>query len=406
MNHIIPFPQGDAIQILGHHTNQAYIESVLNVLDCYTLSEYNCPELDKHQKVLENDFYIDVGLSSVIKPLANTMTIPTTWFRFASKSQLAELGEHPPYFPDSIGMLSKIRDCTKTYGQPYVLLILTDDSGNEIRINIWKECITNPTKFNRSLLTPSPAMTVVAVTNLKPSVSAGTLRHGSSHATHVYVNPHIPETTSLMNLYTLETKYSDPHRPSTRPTGMPAKLKDIKEKTRLELLDKTFLVRASITDFVFQDNWYQMTCPTCRDPIFRRGPQWYCSAHSKIEKPILAHKFNVTINDPTGIISTIIFDTSFRKLLGSSFEDILSENIPINKKSLPEVITQQKGNPKTMSIQLLRTSSDENRRFIIIDIEIPQIAPQSAIPVTPSQTPITRSTAQHNPPPPISNITT
>nr|KAJ0201657.1 hypothetical protein LSAT_V11C600324730 [Lactuca sativa] len=85
---------GDAIQILGQRTNQSYIESILNVSECYTISEYSCPELDKYQKVLENDFYINIGLSSVIKPLANTITIPTTWFRFASKSQLTELGEH------------------------------------------------------------------------------------------------------------------------------------------------------------------------------------------------------------------------------------------------------------------------------------------------------------------------
>nr|KAJ0221357.1 hypothetical protein LSAT_V11C200058200 [Lactuca sativa] len=156
---------GDAIQILGQHTSKAYIESVFNVSDCYTVSEYNCPELDKHQKVLESDLYIDVRLSSVIKPLSDTMTIPTTWFCFASKSQLAELGEHPPYFLDLIEMLSKIRDCTKHDGQPYVLLIPTDSIGNEIPINIWKECITNPAKFNCSLLAPSPAITIVAVTN-------------------------------------------------------------------------------------------------------------------------------------------------------------------------------------------------------------------------------------------------
>nr|KAJ0186955.1 hypothetical protein LSAT_V11C900467740 [Lactuca sativa] len=161
--------QGDAIQILGQRTNQAYIESKLNVSNCYTISDYNCPELDRHQKVLENTFYIDVGLSSTISPLPDTVTIPTTWFRFVSKPQLIDLGENPPYFPDFIGVLSKIRDCTKQDGQSFILLILMDDSGNEIAINLWKECITVPTKFDRSLPIPLPTITVVAVTNLKPS---------------------------------------------------------------------------------------------------------------------------------------------------------------------------------------------------------------------------------------------
>lgn len=46
-------------------------------------------------------------------------------------------------------------------------------SGNDITINLWKECIIVPTKFNRDLLTPPFAITVVAFTNLKPFVFAG-----------------------------------------------------------------------------------------------------------------------------------------------------------------------------------------------------------------------------------------
>lgn len=96
-----PFPQGDTIQILGQRTNQSYIESVLNVSECYVISDYNCPQLDKYQKFLENDFYIDVVLMSVIQPILDTMTIPKTWYRFVSKSRLVELGETPPYYPGS-----------------------------------------------------------------------------------------------------------------------------------------------------------------------------------------------------------------------------------------------------------------------------------------------------------------
>ncbi|CAI9263566.1 unnamed protein product [Lactuca saligna] len=148
----------------------------------------------------------------------------------------------------------------KTRWPVLILLILMDDSGNEIAINLWKECITVPTKFDRSLLIPLPAITVVVVTNLKPSVSAGMLRHGSSHATHIYVNPQIQETTSLINLF------SGPMRPQSAPSGIPTTLKDIKLKMRSELL---------------------ITCPTCRDPIFKRGPHWFCSAHATIEKSSL-----------------------------------------------------------------------------------------------------------------------
>nr|KAJ0193861.1 hypothetical protein LSAT_V11C800447680 [Lactuca sativa] len=89
----------ESIQILGQRTNQDYIESVLHISNCYIIAEYSCPQLDKYQKVLESNFYIDVGLVSVIRPLLDTVTIPTNWFRFVSKEQLLELREQPPYYP-------------------------------------------------------------------------------------------------------------------------------------------------------------------------------------------------------------------------------------------------------------------------------------------------------------------
>lgn len=99
--HILLFKicQGDAIQILGQRTNQGYIESVLNLSNCYTISEYTCPRLDDYQKVLENDIYMDVGIASVIQPIPDTITIPSAWFRFVSKTQLMEFGENPPFCP-------------------------------------------------------------------------------------------------------------------------------------------------------------------------------------------------------------------------------------------------------------------------------------------------------------------
>ena len=87
---------------------------------------------------------------SVIQRIPETVTIPKTWFRFLTKTNIIELGETPPYYPgtslnpphrsisfshtlafyfflDYIGVLSKIRDCTKIGGESFVLLILTDE---------------------------------------------------------------------------------------------------------------------------------------------------------------------------------------------------------------------------------------------------------------------------------------
>nr|KAJ0217730.1 hypothetical protein LSAT_V11C300147960 [Lactuca sativa] len=121
-------------------------------------------------------------------------------------SCLIELGETPPYYPDYIDVFSKIRDCTKANGESFVLLILTDESYltpttiPNLLVVVNFQSIYGKNKFNRSSLQLPPTTTVVAVTNLKPSISNGALRHGSSHATHIYVNPEILETTSLINL--------------------------------------------------------------------------------------------------------------------------------------------------------------------------------------------------------------
>ncbi|CAH1421449.1 unnamed protein product [Lactuca virosa] len=297
----------DAIQILGQRTNQSYIEYVSNVSECYIISDYSCPQLDKYQKVLENDFYIDVGLKSIIQRIPDTITVPKTWFHFVSKSHLIELGEAPPYYP-------------------------------------------------------------------------GALRHGSSHATHIYVNPNIPETTSLINLFT------GPSRPIPALSGTPSTLYDMKLKNRSDLLDKTFIVQASIKEFHFQNTWYQTTCLICKDPIFRRGDQWYCSAHGLIEKPTYTYKLTVTITDTTDTIPAIVSETSCQKLLKSSLEKFISNNPLTNRNNLPSIITDQKEQTKTMSIQMLRASTPDNIRFIIIDIQQSTTPPESPVPTTPGQT--------------------
>ncbi|CAI9274636.1 unnamed protein product [Lactuca saligna] len=269
----------DAIQILGQRTNQSYIKSVLNVSECYITSDYSCPELDRYQKVLENDIYVDVGLNSIIQRIPDTITIPKTWFRFVSNPQLIELGEAPSYYP-------------------------------------------------------------------------GVLRHRSSHATHIYVNPNIPETTTLIDLYT------GPSRPMPTLSGTLATLYQIKLKTKSDLLDKTFIVHGSIKDFHFQNTWYQTICPICKDPIFRRGPQWFCSAHGLIEKPAYIYKMIVTIADPTDTIPAILSETS----------------------------CHQKEQTMTMCIQMLRASTPDNIRFIIIDIQQSLTRPTPPVPATPAQT--------------------
>ncbi|CAH1445328.1 unnamed protein product [Lactuca virosa] len=313
---------GDAIQILGQRTNQGYIESVLNLSNFYTISEYTCPRLDDYQKVLENDIYMDV---------------------------------------DFIGILTKVRDCKKRNGESFVLIVLTDEGGSELAVNLWKECIDVPEKFNRQQLMPPPATTIFAVTNLRTSSNDGILRFGSSTATHVYVNPPIPEATLVTN------RFSGPSRPPFMATGIPTTL-------------------SSLVDFAFKDNWCQVICPQCRDPIFKKAKDWFCIAHGLTEAPIFLYRFTATVTDPTGSITASISDSATQRLIGITSEKLMSNNTQISRGIIPSIIEECKGLLKALSIQMLKTSNAENIRYVIVDIGNINTLTQQAIPTTPMAT--------------------
>nr|KAJ0218962.1 hypothetical protein LSAT_V11C300111960 [Lactuca sativa] len=154
-------------------------------------------------------------------------------------------------------------------------------------------------------------------------------------------------------------------------------------------------------DIQFQNNWYQVLCPTCRDPIHKRGPQWYYIAHSLIKNPT----FSLTLSDTTNTISAIISNTLCQKLLNSTLQNVIANNNTIDRKTLPPFITQQKGRSKNMSVQILKASARDNLRFIIVDIESLNSISQTNVPTTPAQVPITRSTMQQNTPESTMSVT-
>ncbi|CAH1435394.1 unnamed protein product [Lactuca virosa] len=315
------------------------------------------------------------------------------WFaeRNITHSTLLELGEHPPYLPvcihiflhfctfyhkDFIGVLTKIRNCTKKNGAPFVLLVLTDESGDELAINLWKECTISPEKFNLEQLIPPPATTVVAVTNLKASKNEGTLRHGSSSATHIYANPQIPETTILIN------RFTGPCRPIQAPSGVPITLDKLTTKSRSELQDKTFAVRGSILEISFKDYWCQVMCPTCKDPIFEKRMHWFCSAHGTVQSPTFLYKLTARVTDNIATITASITDNAARKITGTTPDKIFSEDNRTNRRTMPPIISQLKGSLKNISIQLLKTSPPETIRFLIVDMTDTNSLTPSALPTT------------------------
>ncbi|CAH1446867.1 unnamed protein product [Lactuca virosa] len=207
--------------------------------------------LDKYQKVLENEFYIDVGLKSIIQPIPDTITVPKSWFRFVSKLNLIQLGETPPYYPDFIGVLSKIRDCTKANREPFVLLILTDERMNNQSTKI-QPCLPRSPIYNNGCCSNKPK-----TINIQWSITARLITCYTYLCQSRYTGDNITHNSVR------------PSRPIPALSRTPSTLYNMKLKNRSDLLDKTFIVEASIKEFHFQNSWYQTTCPICKDPIFR-----------------------------------------------------------------------------------------------------------------------------------------
>ncbi|CAI9268326.1 unnamed protein product [Lactuca saligna] len=61
-----------------------------------------------------------------------------------------------------------------------------------------KECTDIPERFNHSAIENAPSPVVLAVTNVKVTLVAGTLRLGTTSMSHMYINPPIRDITALL----------------------------------------------------------------------------------------------------------------------------------------------------------------------------------------------------------------
>ncbi|CAH1436432.1 unnamed protein product [Lactuca virosa] len=372
---------GDAIQILGQRKDQGYVQSVLKVSKCYTISNYGCGEPDSYQKWIDNPIYIAIGMASSLTLLPDTNTIPRNWFRFISKGQIPEFVDQSP---DFLGIFVKFRSCFKKNGQPFLLLILKNESGQEIAVSLWKECTDVLEKFNRVAIENAPDPTVIAVTNVKITPVDGTLMLGTTSASHICINPTIPESNVLLNSYRTNPGLS------TTMAGPPISLIDISEKTRSDLLERTFTIKASVIDFKFTDTWYQVICPTCKKPTFKQGNTWFCPSDGIPDSTTYMFKLSGTITDPTNSMDVTFTDNVLQKLTGTTSEKLIDEKDPDNRKKLPSAVNEIKGLVTKMALQMMKTSTNENLRFIITDVEENTVkqnpTPLTPAPVTPPNT--------------------
>ncbi|XP_023752573.3 uncharacterized protein LOC111900934 [Lactuca sativa] len=72
-----------------------------------------------------------------------------------------------------------------------------------------KECTDIPERFNHSAIKNAPSPVLLAITNVKVTLVAGTLRLGTTSMSHMYINPPIRDVTALLERFKLVATIAD-----------------------------------------------------------------------------------------------------------------------------------------------------------------------------------------------------
>ncbi|KAL7598499.1 hypothetical protein Lser_V15G23393 [Lactuca serriola] len=323
---------GDCIQILGQKVNQTYVESKLQVSKCYKIQNYACCAVEEYQKILNRNIYLSVGTASQIEQIDTKNHLPAFHFNFRTREQLQMLADQIEEFLDFIG-------------------------SRQTSITLWKECIDSIEKFNRTALTTSSSKTVVAVTHLKVSTYAGSLRLSATAATHVYINPPIPETSALMD------RSNDMALSIPLTSQLPITIQSLNAKPLTDLTDKTFVCKARIAEYTIKDTWYHSICPNCSETVSIMGEGWFCPTDGLANAPIFFYKLSATIMDDTDSVFISLSDDAVRKLAGVPCTKLVNEYSLIERKTIPPILNERKETTFNFFLQVMRSSKPEKIRF-------------------------------------------
>ncbi|KAL4582931.1 hypothetical protein LXL04_007492 [Taraxacum kok-saghyz] len=168
------FPlKNDSIQILAESPDQNYIEQKFLISRCYQIEDYPCSETNEHQKILANEFHINVGPASTIIEILDTVAIPKYYFRFQTISYLQSFTNTNTDFPESrrIGsreatyvfvnpdipetaelLTSYTVSAAITDGTNEMLITLADDTVNKLTAISCEQMVANEGVDNRKII--------------------------------------------------------------------------------------------------------------------------------------------------------------------------------------------------------------------------------------------------------------
>ncbi|KAL4554929.1 hypothetical protein LXL04_037538 [Taraxacum kok-saghyz] len=329
---------GDAVQILGKKPNQHLLESKLNVLRCYAIEDYTCTQTRNYSKTILNPIHLNLGLASKITEIEDSETYPRHWFQFGSIEEIQKTPEKNADLTDVVGSFREIRLLYKDTGERFVKLTLTHESGQELNITLWNECIECTEKFDTDILNTT------STTDISNNCIKNLLLWRLVFQNHCMLT--IPKLDSSNSRVPLEINALLP----SNIVFIPTSLKELSTHQQgfvfKEILilfavlylfwkinsnglaflkGKTFSVRATPDHFTFNEGWFSAFCPICDTSIPKKGNDWFCITHGKPDKVSYSYTLSTVLDDTTKLFLILLSDNVVKKMCGNSSQEMIVE---------------------------------------------------------------------------------
>ncbi|KAI3716506.1 hypothetical protein L1987_67427 [Smallanthus sonchifolius] len=187
---------GDAVQGFAAKIDKENVEARLSVMSCYQMDSYTCRATRASMRIVRHDATIKIGKATTIIPVNDDDSIPHYYFEFHPYTALNNRVNDNSVLTDYIGTVESKFDGTTTRNDPFLRVILRNESFEDISVTIWKETLAT---FDRTALDTKNNPIVMAVTSVRVSIFAGRIQLATTPASALYLNPAIPKSAALAN---------------------------------------------------------------------------------------------------------------------------------------------------------------------------------------------------------------
>ncbi|KAI3774949.1 hypothetical protein L1987_49514 [Smallanthus sonchifolius] len=241
---------GDAVQGFAAKINKENVEARLSVMSCYQMDSYTCRATRASMRIVRHDATIKIGKATTIIPVNDDDSIPHYYSEFHPYTALNNRVNDNSVLTDYIGTVESKFDGTTTRNDPFLRVILRNESFEDISVTIWKETLAT---FDRTALDTINNPIVMAVTSVRVSIFAGRIQLATTPASALYLNPAIPKSAALANrdhISVAPSASSQAHQLTTTPAvETEITLAALAQKQISDFSGLTFVCDASITQY-------------------------------------------------------------------------------------------------------------------------------------------------------------